>query len=278
MHKGLVNRILPFSSVDGPGNRTVIFLQGCNFNCLYCHNPETINQCKHCGRCIKYCPNNALSKIDDKIIWNKEMCKYCDRCLEACKNNSVPRAIKMHVDEAMEEIVKVKSFISGITVSGGEATIQNKFVAALFKKVKDMGLTTFLDTNGSIPLYKEDELVEYMNMAMVDLKSYNPKEHTLLTGMDNGIILENIKFLSSIDKLYEVRTVIVPEVLDNYYNVDMISKLLVELDPKIRYKLIKYRPIGVRPELLDSYVPSDDMINKLRDLVTENGCKNVVVV
>lgn len=278
MHKGLVNRILPFSSVDGPGNRTVIFLQGCNFNCLYCHNPETINQCKHCGRCIKYCPNNALSKIDDKIIWNKEMCKYCDRCLETCNNNSLPRVIEMNVDEVMDEIIKVKSFISGITVSGGEATLQYKFVVDLFKQVKDIGLNTFLDTNGSIPLYEEGKLVEYMDMAMVDLKSYTSKEHKLLTGMDNGIVLENIKYLSSIEKLYEVRTVIVPEVLNNYYNVDMISKLIAKLDSKIRYKLIKYRPLGVRTELFHSYVPTDDMMNKLRDLASQNGCKDIVIV
>ncbi|HPW42155.1 MAG TPA: 4Fe-4S cluster-binding domain-containing protein, partial [Bacillota bacterium] len=49
MAEALVNKILPFSSVDGPGNRTVIFFQGCNFNCLYCHNPETINRCTGCG-------------------------------------------------------------------------------------------------------------------------------------------------------------------------------------------------------------------------------------
>lgn len=278
MHKGLVNKILPFSSVDGPRNRTVIFLQGCNFNCLYCHNPETINQCKRCGECVKHCSYSALSKIDDKIIWNKEMCSYCDRCLEVCKNNSLPRAVIMGVDEIIEEITKVKSFISGITVSGGEAALQDKFVADLFKRVKEIGLTTFLDTNGSIPLNNKCELGEYMDMAMVDLKSYNPKEHIHLTGMDNGIILENIKYLSSINKLYEVRTVIVPNVLDNDYNVDMISKLIAKLDTKIRYKLIKYRPIGVRIELLNSYVPSDDMMNKLRDLAADNGCKEVIIV
>ncbi|PWX63734.1 glycine radical enzyme activase, partial [Clostridium perfringens] len=51
----LINKIIPFSCVDGPGNRMVIFFQGCNFKCLYCHNPETINKCISCGKCVENC-------------------------------------------------------------------------------------------------------------------------------------------------------------------------------------------------------------------------------
>ena len=51
--KAVINRIIPFSSVDGPGNRTAIFLQGCNINCKYCHNPETRKMCVQCGTCVK---------------------------------------------------------------------------------------------------------------------------------------------------------------------------------------------------------------------------------
>ncbi|MCT4562936.1 MAG: YjjW family glycine radical enzyme activase [Maledivibacter sp.] len=278
MIKGVINRILPFSSVDGPGNRTVVFLQGCNFNCLYCHNPETINKCKHCGLCVKYCSYNALTMVDDKIVWNREKCRYCDKCLEACQNDSSPRTVIMHVEDVVKEIVRIKSFISGITVSGGEALLQHRFVAALFERIKALGLTSFLDTNGSIPLHHHCELVKYMDMAMVDLKSYSSKEHRLLTGKDNDIVLENIKFLSKLNKLYEIRTVIVPGILDNYYNIDMISRLIVDLDCEIRYKLIKYRPVGVRTGFVDSYVPSDDMMWELKTLAIQNGCKNVIII
>jgi len=118
----------------------------------------------------------------------------------------------------------------------------------------------------------------FMDKAMVDLKAYDIEEHKLLTGMDNKIILENLRFLSSINKLYEVRTVIVPEVLNNNYNVDMTSKLIASLDSSIRYKLIKYRPMGVRTELIDSYTPSDDIMDQLADLARDNGCKEVIKV
>lgn len=278
MTKGLINRILPFSSVDGPGNRTAIFLQGCNFNCLYCHNPETLNHCIHCVKCAEECPYGALIIKNNKIIWNKTLCEKCAKCLDVCPNNSSPKVLSMSVDEVLKEINKTKAFISGITVSGGECTLQCEFLTSLFTEVKKIGLTCFVDTNGSTPLYKQKELVEVMDMAMIDLKSYNPKEHKMLTGMDNKVVIENIKYLAEINKLYEVRTVIVPEILNNYYNVDMISKLIASLNPNVRYKLIKYRSIGVRPNMLDSYSPSDDMMQELKELAVKNGCKNVVLV
>ena len=61
MKKAPVNKIIPFSNVDGPGNRTSIFFQGCPFNCLFCHNPETIHMCQNCGVCVEKCPVGALS-------------------------------------------------------------------------------------------------------------------------------------------------------------------------------------------------------------------------
>ncbi|MCY6483103.1 YjjW family glycine radical enzyme activase [Clostridium aestuarii] len=276
MIKGLVNKIIPFSSVDGPGNRTSIFLQGCNFNCLYCHNPETINSCIYCGNCVSECPVNALSLLDGKILWDKKICVQCDRCLKVCNKDSSPKAVYMSVDEVLQEIKKTKSFISGITVSGGECTLQSKFLISLFKEVKKMGLTCFVDTNGSIPLYQNKDLLETIDMAMVDLKSYDSKEHKKLTGMDNTIVIENIKYLARTNKLYEVRTVIVPEVLNNHYNVDMTSKLLASLNPDIRYKIIKYRPLGVRTNIIKSFMPSDEMIKTFKTLAEKNGCNNII--
>lgn len=66
----LVNKIIPFSCIDGPGNRTSIFFQGCNLKCTYCHNPETINKCVNCGKCVTVCPVNALDMNDNKVVWN----------------------------------------------------------------------------------------------------------------------------------------------------------------------------------------------------------------
>ena len=283
MIKGLVNRIIPFSCVDGPGNRTAVFLQGCNFNCLYCHNPETINVCNNCGTCVSACHYNALESKElqsksSKVIWNKAACSSCDKCIKICQRNSSPKALSMTVEEVIGEIEKNKFFISGITVSGGECTLQSNFLTELFIEVKKLGLTCFVDTNGSIPLWEHKELVDVMDMAMVDIKSYNNEEHHMLTGMGNDTVIENVKYLSKLNKIYEIRTVIVPEVLDNYRNVDEISKLIASLNPNIRYKLIKYRQLGVRCEMINSYTPKDETMKELADIAANNGCTNIILV
>lgn len=278
MCKGLISKIIPFSSVDGPGNRTAIFLQGCNFNCLYCHNPETINHCTNCGECVSHCPYNALEENDDKVIWYRDRCKECDKCIKACRYNSSPKIKQMSVEEVLEEIYKVKPFISGVTISGGECSIQLDFVISLFKRVKKMGLSTFIDTNGSRPIYKYSELLKNTDGVMLDIKSFSPKEHFKLTGMDNSVVLENMKELSLLKKLYEVRTVIVPEVLDNKENVKEISKLIASIDPNIIYKLISYRELGVRKNLINSYSPSNKTMEELKNIAIKNGCKKVIII
>lgn len=278
MLKGYVHKVLPFSAVDGPGNRTVIFLQGCNFDCIYCHNPETIRRCSHCGECIKACAYAALGLEEGKILWNQDLCRDCDGCIRACPYDSSPKVQTMDVEEVMDHIRKVKGFISGITLSGGECTLQAAFVIEIFKRVKEMGLTAFLDTNGFVSLQQMKEIALTMDMAMVDLKSYDPEEHRMLTGKGNEPVIENIRYLAEIHKLYEIRTVIVPELLDNRKNVDKISRLIATLDPSIRYKLIRFRPVGVRGAAKIWKEPTEELMEELVAMAEKNGCKNVVMV
>lgn len=278
MTEAIVNRILPFSSVDGPGNRTVIFFQGCNFNCRYCHNPETINRCTDCGLCLSVCPVEALNKKNGTVTWNSKSCVSCDACITACHSNSSPKAVPMTVNEIMEAIKKVRPFISGVTVSGGECTLQKEFLVELFYEVHKLGLTAFVDTNGSIDFSKEKKLTNSMDKAMLDIKSFDEEEHKMLTGMSNAIVLKNAGYLARLDKLYEIRTVIVPGLLDNCRNVVGVSKMIVELNPNIRYKLIRFRPIGVMSNMKNTPMPSDYLMEQLKNSAEEKGCRNVIVV
>lgn len=276
--KALVNKIIPFSSVDGEGNRMAIFLQQCNYNCLYCHNPETINLCINCGKCVSECKYGALSIVNKKVSYDRSKCKNCDACIAACSINSTPKTTEMTVDEIIEEIKKVQMFISGITVSGGECTLQSDFLIELFKKVKELGLTTFIDTNGSTNLYENEELLKVTDKTMIDLKAFNADENKELTGLSNEIVIKNIEELTKLHKVYEIRTVVVPELLDNEYTVDMGSKLIAKLDENIIYKIIKFRQLGVREELLKAYTPKQEYMEELRKIAIENGVKNVVIV
>ena len=229
-------------------------------------------------KCISACNYKALQSEAYKVVWDKTVCSKCDECIKSCKRDSSPKALNMAVEEVVDEIEKNKLFISGITVSGGECTLQSEFLVNLFREVKKLGLTCYIDTNGSVPLWEYEDLVNVTDMAMVDIKSYDSAEHKMLTGMDNATVIENVKYLAKLNKIYEIRTVIVPGVLDNYNNVDKISKLIESLNPNIRYKLIKYRQIGTRNEMINSYTPNDETMEELGALATSNGCKNIVVV
>lgn len=275
---GYINKIIPFSNVDGEGNRMVIFLQGCNYNCLYCHNPETINRCDNCLECIPACRSGALSLVNGKVEYDTLKCINCDCCVATCKKNSSPKITKITASDLIKKIEKVKYFISGITVSGGECTLQRDFLKELFIEVKKLGLTTFIDTNGSIPLYKDSELLDVTDKTMIDLKAFRAEENKKLTGLKNGTVIENIRQLGKMDKIFEIRTVIVPGVLDNEYTVDMGSKLLAEVNPSIQYKLIKYRPMGVRKNLLETTVPTNDYMKELETIARANGIINTIIV
>lgn len=275
--KAPVNKVVPFSSVDGPGNRIAIFFQGCNFNCLYCHNPETINLCNNCGACIKVCPNGALNIINGKVLWEESLCLKCDACIRECPNLSSPKVKYMSVEEILNAIKKYKPFLSGVTVSGGECMLQAAFLAELFKEAKDLNLTCFIDSNGYILFRDLEELLNYTDSVMLDVKSFDDNEHMMLTGKSNKNVLENLIYLANIGKLYEVRTVIVPDILNNYSNVDNISKMISELNKKIRYKLIRFRPLGVRKEMLNVKVPEDELMMELKNIALKNGCENVII-
>ena len=275
---GLINKIIPFSSVDGPGNRTAIFLQGCNFNCIYCHNPETIKVCSNCGLCINKCPTKALDIKDGVIVWDKKKCCNCDECIKVCKNNSTPKIQRYTADEVIDEILNYKPFIQGITVSGGECTLQDRFLIELFTKAKEKGLTCFIDSNGSKDFSKMKELLELCDGVMLDVKSFNNNNHKEHIKFDNSIVLKNLEYLASINKLYEVRTVVVPEVFNNEETVREVSKIITRYDKDIRYKIIAFRNSGVRKSFSDLKSPSNFLMQRLKEISEEIGCNNIIIV
>lgn len=275
---GYINKIIPFSSVDGPGNRTAIFLQGCNFNCVYCHNPETINLCNNCGLCVRQCHTEALHIEENIVIWDKSKCCNCDKCIKECKNTSSPKIQKITADEVINEISNYKPFIQGITVSGGECTLQEEFLIELFTKAKSIGLTCFIDSNGSNDFSKMEKLMELCDGVMLDVKSFNNDKHKKYIKFENFNVLKNLEYLASINKLYEVRTVVVPEIFNNEETVKEVSTLISKYDCKIRYKLISFRNLGVRESFKYLNSPSIEYMQELKEKSEEIGCNNIVIV
>lgn len=211
---GLVAGTIAFSNVDGPGNRFAVFLQGCNFDCVACHNPHTI-------------PGRAPVDGD----------------------HQGPRRVR--VPDLLHEIGRAAPFIRGITVSGGEATLQAAFVEHLFRAVKEdpalAALTCFIDSNGAADPITWDRLAPVTDGVMVDLKCLDPEIHRRLTGQDNAQVLASIMHLHERRLLHEVRLLLLAGWNDDPALIRRTAEWLATVDPTMRVKVIGFRLHGTRP-------------------------------
>jgi pyruvate formate lyase activating enzyme len=250
MTTACINRILPQTFIDGPGNRMAIFLQGCNMRCLYCHNPETQNRCNDCGACISSCAGGALTLENGQIRYAPALCRQCDCCLAACPRFSSPKCREYSIEQLLCQIQRNAVFLDGITVSGGECSLQPHFLYELFSAVKaSTPLTTFMDTNGLMPRTALDMLLTVTDGFLFDLKAFSETTHSQLTGVSNQEILANLKEVSGRGLLYEVRTVLVPGYTDTVEEIGKMADFLNVLNEYTRWKLIPFRPHGVRTQL-----------------------------
>lgn len=279
--KTIVNKIIPFSSVDGPGNRTAIFLQGCNIDCKYCHNPETRKMCIACGTCVKNCPAGALSfSKQGEVTYDSKLCVQCDTCIHVCPHDSSPRTQAMDPEEVYEIVRKHIPFIRGITVSGGECMLHPQFLEELFRLAKKDGLETLIDSNGTIPFWNYPKLLEVTDGVMLDIKAFDEADHLNVTGCSNKNVLKNARYLAKISKLDEVRVVVVQDLYDAEQSVRRIGEYLSACADtnKIRIKIISYRPIGVREEYSHYQIPSQRFLEYLADLLRAYGFKNIIII
>ncbi|MCP3943772.1 MAG: YjjW family glycine radical enzyme activase [Desulfobacteraceae bacterium] len=272
-----INKTISFSAVDGPGNRMAIFFQGCQFDCIYCHNSETINKCTSCGLCIKECSTKALflSSINKSPGWAKDKCIECDACLRKCPHSSSPKYLSLGLDDLLTCVKKVSDFISGVTLSGGEVLLQIEFVEFFVRKLKEKKISVFIDTNASVPWEFFERILPYVDQFMIDLKAYDNKDHIKLTSKNNNLAMQNIYKLGKLKKIYEVRTVISEDFFDCFKTVKKISVFISNLDKDIQYKLIKYRSHGLRKKKFRE--PSDDLMNKLKAETIKSGLNSVTI-
>lgn len=237
MNKAPVNNIIHHSLVDGPGNRTSIFLQGCNIKCRYCHNPER-------QKILAY------EQEMDFIKW-------------------------LSPEEVFLEVEKDIPFIRGITVSGGECMIYPNFMRELFKLCKANNLNTLIDTNGTIDFRLHEDLLSYTDGVMIDIKSWDKEVFKALTLSDNSIMQHNLKYLADKNKIEEIRIVYIPNKVDIYNILDQIKVVIKDKIESIPLKLIKYRSHGVIDEefkLIKS--PTDDEMKQIKDYALNLGYRN----
>ncbi len=227
----------------------VLFLQGCNFNCLACHNPHTIGRCDHCGDCVPACPRDALTLQEGKVGFDPALCDQCDICLDVCPIDANPMVQCFSVEEVLAQVRAHAAFVSGITLSGGEATMQLPFIRALFAAMADAPdlahLTRFIDSNGYLGATAWETVLPATDGVMLDIKAFDPVTHKYLSGRDNTRVLDSARLLKGAGKLYEVRYLMVPSFTDTDAEAEKLVGFLAELGGDVAVRLNGYRSHGV---------------------------------
>ena len=277
--RATVSKLLTWSIVDGPGNRLVIFLQGCNFRCATCHNPHTIGDCNHCGDCMPACHVDALSLVDGRIAYDPTDCDHCDACLDICPISANPMVREVSVAEILELAREHRPFLTGITVSGGEPTQQLDFVTELFRAIKSdealADLTCFIDSNGHLDASGWEKVLPVTDGVMLDIKGFDNHTHEALTGMPNEKSLQSARLLHAAGKLHELRFLLVPGRTDSDAELDSLVELVSELGVGTRIRLNAFQHHGVRGKALGWDKMTEAGVDKAAERLRAAGISNV---
>lgn len=210
---GVIHSYETLGAADGPGLRFVLFTQGCNLRCKYCHNPDSWQKC-------------PVEKAADKGF----------RVVSA--------------SEIAREALKYKNYYGrrgGITVSGGEPLLQAEFVTELFKIMKENGVNTAIDTSGleySEDDEKFDELLRFTDLVLLDVKHIDSDKCKALTGRGNENFFKFTRRLESEKIPVWIRQVLVPDYTDDEKDLIKTREFIQTLSNVEKVEILPYHTLG----------------------------------
>jgi len=296
------------STEDGPGIRTTIFFKGCSLTCCWCHNPESIaphpqihwiaDHCIGCQTCLAVCPENALSLGEEGNKIDRDLCTGCGLCAAECPTTALELlGCRWALDDLVAEVIKDRAYFEksggGVTLGGGEPTLQLQFNKALLFKLKDLGLHTALDTCGMCSKGALEELLPVSDLVLFDLKEIDPHKHREFTGSPNSKILDNLLFVRDHMKSgggpgeLWIRTPIIPDATATAENVRGIGRFLAaNLDGLVnRWELCafnnlcrdKYRRLDLDWAYKDRGLLSKPAMEKMAAVAENSGVDPAIV-
>jgi len=257
------------SYVDGPGIRTTVFFKGCNLRCRWCHNPESQNfkkeilfyknKCTGCGRC------DGLTVDNENFMCFNDAKEICGR--------------EYSIDEVLKEVLKDKAYYEnsdgGVTFSGGECMMQVDFLLEILKKCKENGIHTAVDTAGNVKWEAFERILPYTDLFLYDIKIMDNEEHKKYTGVENNLILENLKKLLKSDISVWVRVPVIPSVNDSEDEMMKIKNFFEENGYPEKIELLPYHAMGEHKyealgiELEKYNEPGKEKVKKLKKIITD---------
>lgn len=268
MTTGIIFDIQHFCVDDGPGIRTTVFLKGCPLGCIWCHNPEGKSgnmqlsfeeeKCVRCGRCLTACKLGVHSFSGEKHRLNRKNCVGCGACVKACPAEAFRIfGRKVSVSEVLSDVLKDRAFYvnsgGGITLSGGEPLRQGEFTLELLKASKQAGLHTCMETCGFGQKEVLQEVAQFTDLFLFDIKETDKDLHKKFTGADNELIMSNLFLLDELDKEVILRCPVIPgcnEREEHFLKIaDLANKLKnvreIHVEPYHPFGLDKYQKLGM---------------------------------
>ncbi len=272
-------------------------MKACPLRCLWCSSPQTQKSaleilyvelhCKKCGRCVEACPIEAITLSDKEgVRIDREACTSCGECVDACPNQALELAGSyMTVEELFREVDKDSPFYrrsnGGVTVGGGEPTMQHEFVAKFLEKCRQRYIHTAMETCGYVKWENLENLLEHLDLVYFDIKHMDARAHRELTGVSNEVILENAAKAATLRPLI-IRIPIIPGKNDSDDDISAAAGFAAEMGENlIRIELLPYHKFGTQTYgrldmeymLEDVEPPDDDHLRRLKDIVASCGVK-----
>jgi pyruvate formate lyase activating enzyme len=294
--KGLIFNIQKFAIQDGPGIRTTVFMKGCPLSCPWCSNPEGMSpvpeiitndrKCIGCHKCADVCPVNAISCIDGIRLLDWELCDNCLECASVCPSHSIEIVGKyMTVEEVFKVAARDSLFYrntdGGVTISGGEPLLQWEFVLELFKRCKQAGFHTALDTTAYCQWEYLEKVLEYVDLVLFDIKHIDSEKHKERCGVSNELVLKNLERAARKTRIW-LRIPLISDFNDTEINLRRTAELAcwikadkVSLLPFHEYGKHKYTRLGREYSFHDADIlkPADEIVTRSKELLESYGLK-----